>query len=68
MITTLEQLQELNNLLVNISQFAIDLEVSTIVMCLFPPSPNIVCVICHIVASFLSILSWDSMLDAAVNP
>ena len=68
MITTLEQLQELSNLLVNVSEFAVDLEVSPIALSEFSLSPSIFCAASHIVASFLSILSWDSMLDAAVNP
>ena len=68
MNTTLKQLQELNNLLVNVSEFAVDLEVSPIALSEFSLSPSIFCTVSHIVASFLSILSWDTMLDAAVNP
>ena len=67
MITTMEQLQELSNLLVNVSEFAVDLEVSPIALSEFSLSPSTVYVVSHIVASFLLILSWDSMLDAAVN-
>ena len=48
MITTLEQLQELNNLLVNVSEFAIDLEVSPIALSEFSLSPNIVCVVSNL--------------------
>ena len=67
MIATLKQLQELNNLLVNVSEFAVDLEVTPIALSEFSMSPSTMCVVSHIVTSFLLILSWDSMLDAAVN-
>ena len=67
MITTLKQLQVLNNLVVNVSEFAVDLEVSPTALSEFSLFPSTVCVVSHIVASFLLILSWDSMRDAAVN-